>query len=302
VVFFLDAQERVYARYGGRDVRGADELQSLDGLRYTMDSVLSMHQAKERSYAPRENGPARTIRQLATSSGRRLRGCYHCHQVKEVLDARLRREGKWDREQTWRYPLPDNLGLFMERDRGNVIQRVAAGMVGARAGIQPGDIIRKLAGVPIHSLADLQFALDRAPQKGKLGLRRERAGKTHEGTIDLPDAWRKSDVTWRPSMRHLLPTLPLFGTDLTAAEKKALGLEPKQLAFRQRSGVHSRAQAAGIRAGDIILGIDGKEFPGMDAAEFRDYVKREYLVGDAIKVNVLREGKRLILPISLTGR
>jgi membrane-associated protease RseP (regulator of RpoE activity) len=302
MVFFLDDQEQVYARYGGRDARGPDELQSPDGLRYTMNSVLRMHQSKDRTYAPREKGPARTIRQEAVSSGRRMRGCFHCHQVKEVLDAKLRRAGKWDREQAWRYPLPDNLGAIMDLHRGNVVQRIVPDSPAGRAGLKTGDTLRQLADVPIHSLADASFALDRAPRKGKIALTWQRAGTKHTGAIDLPEAWRKSDITWRPSMSRMLPTLPLFGTDLTGAEKKALGLGAKQLAFRQRSEVNPRAAAAGIRAGDVILGVDGKDFADMDPAEFRQYVKREYLVGDAIKIDVLREGKRLSLAMTLAGR
>jgi hypothetical protein len=302
MVFFLDDQEQVYARYGGRDVRGPDELQSLDGLRYTMDSVLRMHEGKERTYAPREKGPARTIRQEAMSSGRRMRGCYHCHQVKEVLDANLRRAGKWDREQVWRYPLPDNLGLMVERQRGNVAQRIVPDSPAGRTGLKPGDTLRQLADVPIHSLADASFALDRAPRKGKIALTWERAGTIYTGAIDLPEAWRKSDISWRPSMRRMVPRLPLFGTDLTEAEKKALGLAAKQLAFRQRSEVSPRAAEAGICAGDVVLGIDGKDFADMGAAEFRDHVRRGYLVGDAIKIDVLREGKRVSVPMTLAGR
>jgi S1-C subfamily serine protease len=261
-----------------------------------------MHQNKDRTFAPREKGSARTIRQEAGASGRRMRGCFHCHQVKEVLDANLRRAGKWDREQAWRYPMPDNLGLTVETDRGNVVKRVVPGSPAASAGLKPGDTLRKLADVPIHSLADASFALDRAPRTGKLAFSRERAGKADAGSIDLPDGWKKCDVSWRPSMRRMFATLPLFGTDLTAADKKLLGLDARQLAFRQRSDVNTRAAAAGIRAGDVILGIEGKDCSGMDAVELRGYVKREYFVGDAIKIDVLRDGKRLSVPMTLAGR
>ena len=44
MVFFLDAEEKVYGRYGGRDAASPDGRQSLDGLRYTMKSVLEMHE------------------------------------------------------------------------------------------------------------------------------------------------------------------------------------------------------------------------------------------------------------------
>jgi predicted metalloprotease with PDZ domain len=295
VVFFMNADEKVYARYGQRDARGPDELQSLDGLRHTMNSVLAMHRGKDKVFAPRDRAASRTTRQL---SGRGRR-CYHCHNVKEALNAELRREGKWQRDLAWRYPLPDNLGLALEVDRGNVVRQVTAGSVAAQTGIARGDTVRLLGGVPIHSLADAQFALDRAPPRGKIDLAWERAGKEHKATLTLPAGWRTSDITWRPSMSPFVPRLPLYGSDLTETQKKALGLNGKQLAFRQRADLNSRARDAGIRAGDVLLGIDGKELRGMDASDFRAWVRRSYLVGDEVKLDVLRDGKRLSVPFTL---
>jgi S1-C subfamily serine protease len=295
-VFFLNAEEKVYARYGGRDARGPDERQSLDGLRHTMKSVLDMHERKDRLFAPREEGTPKTIRQL---SGGTFRRCFHCHQVREVLNDKLERSGKWERELAWRYPLPDNLGLFLEVDRGNVVKRVEAGSAAAQAGLKAGDTVRQLNGIPIHSQADAQFALDRAPRKGPLPLAWERDGKPATGTLTLAEGWRRSDITWRPSMQHQVASLPLYGEDLTAAEKKALGLSAEQLAFRQREKVHSQVKAAGIRGGDIILGIDDKNLQKMDAGDFYQYVRREYLVGDRITINVLRDGRRVNVPLTL---
>jgi S1-C subfamily serine protease len=297
-VFFLNADEKVYARYGGRDARGPDELQSLEGLRWTMTSVLAMHQRREPVFAPRDRVTPRTTRQLA-GRGRR---CYHCHNVREALDAELRRAGKWQRDLTWRYPPPDNLGLILEVDRGNVVKQVKPGSAAARAGLARGDTLRLLAGVPTHSLADAQFALDRAGARGTVSLTWERGGKEQSAALTLPEGWRKSDSTWRPSLRRLVPRLPLFGTDLTPAEKKALGLPEQSLAFRHRSDINARAREAGVRGGDVILGIHGKPLPGLDAAEFRQFVRREYLVGDEVKLDVLRAGKRLTVPFTLSFR
>src|SRR5262249_8407199 len=157
------------------------------------------------------------------------------------------RAGKWQRELAWRYPMPDNLGMILEVKRGNVVDRVEPGSAAARAGLAAGDTVRLLNGVPIHSLADAQLAPDRAPVRGKIALRWERAGREQEAALDLAEGWRKSDISWRPSLRRLIPRLPLFGSDLTEAEKKALGLPAGHLAFRQRSEVNSRAKTAGVR-------------------------------------------------------
>jgi hypothetical protein len=294
-VFFLDAEDRVYARYGQRDGRGPDELQSLKGLAHTMKSVLEMHAGTNKAFAPRDEPKSRTIREIA-GRGRR---CFHCHNVNEALDRRAKAAGKWGREAAFRYPLPDNLGLSLEVDRGNVVRRVEAASPGGKLGLKKGDLLRAVGGVPVHSIADAQFALERAPRKGEIEVKWERGGQPHSGKVALPEGWRRGDISWRTSLRRLVPHFPLRGDDLTEAEKKALGLPPKQLAFRQRPIVHSQAKAAGIQAGDVIVGVDGKRLVGVDAYGLEDYVCRHYLVGDRVQINLLRGGKRLNLPFTL---
>ena len=116
--------------------------------------------------------------------------------------------------------------------------------------------------------------------------------------LELAEGWRKTNLTWRPSLLDILPSLPLYGEDLNAAEKKALGLSPKRLACRQDKTVHRDARAAGVEGGDIILGFDHQPLD-MTMADFLGYVRRNYLVGDRVTLNVLRAGKRLDLPLTL---
>jgi S1-C subfamily serine protease len=99
-------------------------------------------------------------------------------------------------------------------------------------------------------------------------------------------------------MRNKLPSLPVRGGDLTAAEKATLGPKPDQLAVRQRAPV-GELKAAGVRAGDILVGID-KELVGLDREGLCKFIFREYLVGDRVQLIVLRDGKRLTLPLVLS--
>ncbi|HMF17190.1 MAG TPA: thioredoxin family protein, partial [Gemmataceae bacterium] len=108
MVFFMDAKEEVYARYGGRDSKDADNRQSLEGLRYTMQSVAAMHRGEQKEFAPKVEGPPVLIREV-TAGGRGK--CLHCHQVKERLNRKLLANGDWTRDMVYRYPLPDNLGF-----------------------------------------------------------------------------------------------------------------------------------------------------------------------------------------------
>lgn len=293
-MFFLDADQKVYSRYGQRNAKSADALQSLKGLSHTMQSVLKMHGNAEKAYAPRTSETPVTIREI----GGRSRRCYHCHNVQEVLNQKAKNAGKWDRDKAFRFPLPEVLGLSLEVDRGNVVSQVAAGSPAAEAGLQKGDVVRVLGGVPVHSVADAQFGLDRAPAKGSLALVWERAGKAQTGSVVLKEGWRQEgDLSWRPSLRRQLASLPIYGTDLTADEKKKHGLPSDALAVRQRDSVHSRASAMGVKAGDVILGIDERTYAG-SADGFRKFVSGRYLIGDRAKLHVLREGRRLALDIT----
>jgi serine protease Do len=297
MVFFLNTEEQVYARYGGRAAENPDGRHSLDGLRYTMNSVLEMHQRARKAFAPKSQDAPKYIREV--SAGRRGGRCLHCHQVKEILSTQLQKMGQWSRDLIWRYPMPENLGLMLEVDRGNVIKEVNTQSPASAAGLRAGDIVQQLNGVPIHSFGDAQFALDRAPKAGSIEISWRRGNHLIEGKLALPEGWQKSDITWRPSMQRLVPAARLYGIDLTPEEKKALGLSAEQLAFRQKDSVPAQAREAGIRPGDIILGVDDKQLDGMDVVDFLRYVRRTYLIGDRVTVHLLRDGKRMNLAMAL---
>jgi len=293
-VFFLDADGKVYGRYGGRDASSPDSRQSLAGLHSAMESVLAMHERQEKEYAPRQEG-SRFVRDLPPV---RTRGCMHCHNVKEAVNADLHRSGKWERDSVYRFPLPENVGLTLDIDHSHVVKAVRDGSPAAALGLRPGDEVRRVNGVPVHSFADVQFGLDRAPKQGKIDVAWQRGNKALQGELTLPEGWKKGDISWRPSLINMVPDPRLYGLELTADEKKALGLDPKLLAFRQRTSVPKQAADAGVKAGDVVLGFDGQRLP-MDVDGFQRHVRRNWLVGDRVTVDVLRDGERLALTMTL---
>jgi len=292
MIFFLNAENKVYARYGGREPKNADARQSLDGLRYTMQSVLAMHEQAEKEFAPRTKGAPSSAR---AGGGK---GCMHCHQVRERLNDELKRTGKWEREMFWRFPMPDNLGIELDVNRSNIVKKIKDATPAANVGLKPGDLVKRLNGVPIHSFGDAQFALEHAPKTGAIDIAWVRGGETHSGKLTLIDGWRKSDVSWRPSIQWFIPNIRISGTDLTADERKPLGLTDKQLAFRQRDAIAMQTRDAGIRPGDIILGVDDLKLD-LDMIGFQYYIQRNYFEGDRVTVNLLRDGTRMKIPVTL---
>ena len=214
------------------------------------------------------------------------KACIHCHQVNEFRRAQRQAAGVWKREELWVYPLPENVGLVLEVDRGDHVRSVAPGSAAAKIGMRAGDVVRSVNGVSVASQADFRYGLHRAPWKGKAALAWSRLGKELSGQLELAEGWKKTNITWRPSLLDVLPALTVYGDDLTPAEKKAQGLAPNRLAFRQDKNVHSLAKAAGVRAGDVIVGIDGKVLE-MTMKQFLGHVRGNYLVGDRITLEVM---------------
>ena len=293
MVFFLSPDEDIYGRYGGRDAQDPDSLQSLAGLRYAATAALSMHHRGKIVRTARSE--PRFIRDLPEARGK---GCVHCHEAKEIAYDRLRKAGKWTPELIWRYPLPNRLGLILRVDRGNEIKQVSPNSSAALTGLRAGDIVRSINDVPIHSIADAQYALDGAAVSGQLDVRWRRGKRDFTGKLELSTGWRKADIGWRASMQSVIPSARVYGRDLTREERAARGLSATELAFWQGYPVSSIAKDAGIREGDVILGFDEAQLD-LEAYDFLGYVRRNYLVGDRVKVNVIRGRRRLSIPMVL---
>ncbi|MBL8793698.1 MAG: PDZ domain-containing protein [Planctomycetia bacterium] len=293
-VFFLSPDGQVYGRYGGRDAKSAEARLSLRGLRFAMQSALETHRNAPKANAPAARKPL-LAEEYPAARAMRKGECIHCHQVWEFRRQLTKSNGTFRRDDLWVYPLPENVGLTLDNDQGNMVREVKADSPAARAGLKPGDLVKRLNGLPVFSFGDAQHALHRAPAQGPIPIAWQQGGQERSANLEVAAGWRKTNVTWRPSMLDILPALSLYGDDLTAAEKKALGLSEKRLAFRQDKTVGKEAQRLGVQADDIVVGINNEPLE-MTMLEFLAYIRRNFLVGDKITLNVFRNGKRLDLP------
>jgi hypothetical protein len=292
--FFLNADETIYGRYGGRDATDAESRISTKGLRFAMDRALEAHKSPPAAH-PNADKPELAEDYAAAKSHR---GCVHCHNVNEFRRADAKAAGTWDRGSIWVYPLPENVGITLDIDVGNRIKAVAKGSPAERMGIKPGDSVSKLNGYSVASFGDASYALHKAPTKGSIPVTWTRDAKEQSGTLEVAAGWRKTNLTWRPSMLDILPAVPFSGDELTAAEKKALGLAEKRAAIRQYDEVHKLLKDAGVKGGDVVIGFDGSAIDG-GISELLGFVRRNYLVGDDVTVNLIRDGKRLDLKMQL---
>jgi hypothetical protein len=300
--FFLNCDEGIYGRYGGRDPGSPDTKISLAGLRYAMLRALAAHRNADTQLKPRPTEPTKhTVDEYPAARRRPDSACIHCHHVYDFRREALQSEGRWRLDQVWVYPLPENVGLSLEVDKGDRVTAVATDSPAFRAGLRVDDKLTSVSGIRVTSIADVQYGLHRAPAEGPIPVTWLRDGKPVSGHVNLPEGWRRTDISWRWSLRGLEPTVCVHGEDLTATEKWRFGLSAEQLAFRQGNFVSTPARQAGIRQNDVIIGIDNKRLI-MNARQFQVYVKLNYKVGDRVTYNVLREGKPVDIPVVLTSR
>jgi hypothetical protein len=299
--FFLNADEKVYGRFGGRDAESPDKYLTLPGLKHAMRAALAAHAKEPKAKAAGEPKAARTVEQYAAAGRLKPNACIHCHQVYDFRREDLKAAKKWSLDEAWVYPLPENVGLTVEPDQGDRIKSVQVKSPAATAGLRAGDTLKGVNGQPVASFADVQYALHRAPASGKVSVAWERGGKEQAGELELTPGWRKTDISWRASMWGLEPPACVHGKDLDADDRKRLRLSDKALAFRQGNFVPPAAEAAGIRQGDIIVGMDDKPLE-MTMLQFNAYVRLNYKVGDKLTYNIIRDGKRVNIPLTLPAR
>jgi hypothetical protein len=299
--FFVNGQSAIYGRYGGRDAGSPDKYLTLSGLKYAMREALAAYQREPKRKPAKDLMPSRTVEHYDAAKGLKGNACIHCHQVYDFRREERIASGKWRLDEVWVYPLPDNVGLVLDPQQGSQVKSVKPGSSAERAGLRAGDQLRHCNGESVVSFADVQHAFNQAPATGSIRVSWQRDAELLTADLELRPGWRTTDIGWRASMWGLEPTPHVFGQDLSASEKKELDLPERGMAFRQDQYVPGPAKDAGVRPKDIIFGIDGKQLE-MTALQFNVYVRLNHKVGDRVTFNLLRDGKKLNVPMTLKGR
>jgi serine protease Do len=196
------------------------------------------------------------------------------------------------------YPQPENIGLTLDPDHGSRVLNVDPKSAAAHLGVRAKDTIRFIGDTRIASVADVQFALHQGPKQGNLSLAWDTPTSPHSGMMDLKENWRRTDVSWRWSLKSMSPNPSIIGDDLDADGRKLLGIKPGELAYRHMNFLTPTGRQAGLQANDVIVGIDDKPL-SMTARQFDTYIRLNYRVGQEITLNVLRGKDRVKVKLKL---
>ncbi|MBL8844063.1 MAG: PDZ domain-containing protein [Planctomycetes bacterium] len=304
----------VLHRYGGRDAADAEAFLSLASFEaFLRGSAARFADPAARPPAPSADLAPRTIEASAAFRRRDAEkqiDCVHCHTVNDFEFRDAAASGRFRREQLFVFPDPARLGFEVERDQQQRVARVAASGPAARAGLAAGDRLLAVAGQPLLTRADLQWALHQLPTGAtKLELCVERAGAPVALQLELAAGWKECDAleyAWRPYKWNLTPGPGFGGKPLDAARKRALGLATDAFAqevgylvtWGDKAATGKSAQAAGLKKGDVVVAVAGKsDFANED--HFQAWFRLERKPGETVELVVLRDGQRRTLKMKV---
>ncbi|MBI1832925.1 MAG: hypothetical protein HYR84_15910 [Planctomycetes bacterium] len=286
----------VLGRFGAADAESSSKYLTLPALRHSLEQALDRFKGLKAAKLDER----KTIRPEDYPAAAKLgeKGCIHCHHVYEFRRDALQREGRWSLDDVWVHPEPENVGVTLDPTRGDRVLAVKAKSPASELGIHANDVIRRIGNAPIASVADVRQALHQGPTKGAIEIVWRNGEHERRGMLPLAEGWRKTDVSWRWSLKSLSPSPSIVGDDLSMDERKKLGLAPRQLAYRQMNFLTPTARHAGLHANDIIVGINDQAM-SMTARQFETHIRLYCKVGQEITLNVMRGKERVKVKLKL---
>lgn len=297
--FLMNAEEQIYTRYGGRDAAAVDSYLNLDSITLALRKGLELHeQWKQGAWKAGPRPAPKFPREFPLLVERTFakNQCVECHLIGDYQNLHRQLDGTLDKKKhLWRSPDFKQIGINFDVPKGLVVKE--ATMAAAAAGIQAGDTVRAWNGTTVWTFGDVQYAYDMLDRDAKqVKAQVERAGALQEVTIELPVRWWLNDVRWRQS--SVDPRVYFDDRPLTPEEKRERGLPEGGFAsmVRRVADTAKLMKTHELQVGDIIVAVDGAERdPDVNTAEL--YIRLRKTPGDTVEMDVLRDGKRIKLPL-----
>jgi S1-C subfamily serine protease len=190
------------------------------------------------------------------------------------------------------WPLPENVGIVLDRDDGLLVKRIERGSAAERAGLAAGDRLAAAGDRKLFGQADFRGVLHRGPRGvGALEVRAWRGAELRTGVLELADGWRATVLGWRKSVADgNIGAAPGFAwpLEVKAEERRKRGIAENAMAvkpFFGKQGESWPASTAGLREDDVIVAVGGKS-PNVAQREFMTWFRLQYEPGDAVVLTV----------------
>ncbi|HEU4375784.1 MAG TPA: Do family serine endopeptidase [Telluria sp.] len=180
----------------------------------------------------------------------------------------------------------------LESPEGALVANVERGGAGDKAGLKPGDVVRKLNGQPIVGSGDLPAMLSLAKPGDKVTMDVWRDGKIIQIGARLGDASEKAAPDDRAAV-----------ASADDGSRLGLSLRPLEPVERRQSGIPSglviedangAAANAGVQAGDVLLSINGRAVTSIQ--QVRDAVGKST---KSVALLIQRGSDKIFIPVRI---
>ena len=178
----------------------------------------------------------------------------------------------------------------LDKPEGALVSTVEKGSPAEKAGLQSGDVIRKVNGQAIVSSGDLPAIIGLAAPGDSVKLDIWRQGAQKELTARLVNSNEKSSEVASKKESSSQGKLGLALRPLQPDEKQEAGLD-SGLVVQQASGP---AAMAGVQSGDVLISING--IPVKNIEQVRAAVAKS---DKSVALLILRGGDKIFVPVNL---
>lgn len=151
----------------------------------------------------------------------------------------------------------------LKRPQGALVAKIVPDSPASEAGLQPGDIILSYGGTSIQTSGELPPLVGATPVGKRVSIDILRNGEERQLEVTIQTLQEEKTETLAATADDRASPLNIVVAELTAAQRKELDIGKRGVLVKSvREGP---AEDAGIRAGDVLLSINGKDITGVDA-------------------------------------
>ncbi len=303
--YFMSPEGRIYGIFGGKDhVSDATRI-SETALANSLRRVLAHHHDPRRE-SWNIDGPAPNL--TAPVAGPRenpafsrftdskpwfaKQTCLHCHQVGDLENFAAMEDGTFDLNAfTQPWPLPENVGVVLDRDDGLRVTKVLAGSAAETAGIRPGDSLAMAQERKLFGQADFRGVLHRAPLgDAEIVVGWLRGGAYHTAPLRLREGWRQAENWWRKTVYE-----GVYGPGFGFFPIKGPNHGKGRMSFRPFMGPPDKRTQnpwwpLGLRPNMEIVAVNGRN-DDWNSRQLLAWFRLNHEPGDKVTLQVRQGGK-----------
>ncbi|MBI9074602.1 MAG: DegQ family serine endoprotease [Desulfatibacillum sp.] len=177
--------------------------------------------------------------------------------------------------------------LSLENSKGALVGSVTPEGPAEKAGIQRGDVVINFDGAPIKDMGDLPYVVASTPVGKTVPVDVIRKGKKMTISVKISQLQDDENNTIAAAEKPAGPELGMVLEDITPEIASGLGLTQAKGVVIARVNPYSPAGEAGLRAGDLVVEVDGKEIESVTDA---NTILTGFVEGDTILFLIERQG------------